>query len=200
MFNTLAAAEIVEKTKAALEANAFTVLVCANGAEAKAKALEILPAGAEVMNMTSMTLESIGLAQEIMESGKFLSVRKQLMAMDRKTQSLAMEKMRAAPEWAVGSVHAITHDGNVLIASMSGSQLPGYVAGAAHVLWIVGTHKIVSNIEEGMRRIKEHALPLENERAKKAYGVESAINKILIVNADQPGRTTIILVNEVLGF
>lgn len=101
----------------------------------------------------------------------------------------------------MGSVHAVTQDGHILIASNSGSQLPAYAYSAAHVIWVVGTQKIVKNIEEGMKRIYEYCLPLEDARAQKAYGVGSAVNKLLIVNVEKvPGRITIILVKEKLGF
>jgi hypothetical protein len=201
-WNQLASEASLKKTMAALKKNAITPLVVESGAQAKAKVLELLPAGAEVMNMTSVTLETIGVAAEIMESGRFNSVRKKLNAMDRSTQGLEMQKLGAAPEWAIGSVPAVTEEGTVLIASNTGSQLPAYAYGASHVLWVVGTQKIVKDFQAGWRRIYEHSLPLESERAKKAYGVPgSAVNKILVIHKEvQPNRITLIFVKEVLGF
>ena len=201
-FNTLPSQEIIEKTKAALEANGIQVIIADNGADAKQKALELLPQNAEVMDMTSTTLDTIGVSKEIQESEKYNSVKKKLMSMSRETQSLEMQKLGTAPEWAVGSVHAITEDGKVLIASNTGSQLAGYVYGSAHVVWVVGAQKIVKDIDEGMKRIYDYVLPLESERAHKAYGVPgSAVNKLLIINKEvTPNRLTIILVKEVLGF
>jgi len=154
------------------------------------------------MSMSSVTLDTVSISKEIQESEKYNSARKKLLSMDRRTQDLEMQKLGAAPEWAAGSVHAITEDGKVIIASQSGSQLPAYAFGSSHVIWVVGTQKIVKNIDEGMKRIYEYVLPLESERAKKAYGVPgSAVNKILIINKEaQKGRITIIFVNEVLGF
>ncbi len=191
----------IERTVSALKANGIDALVAENGDEAKRKILELLPAGAEVMDMTSTTLDTIGISKEIQDSGKFNSVRKKLFSMDRKTQSSEMRKIGSAPDWAIGSVHAVTEDGNVLIASASGSQLPAYAFGAAHVIWVVGIQKIVKNIEEGMKRIYEYSLPLESERARKAYGVPgSSVNKLLITNKEMPGRITLIFVKENLGF
>jgi hypothetical protein len=120
--------------------------------------------------------------------------------MDRKTQGREMQKIGSAPEWAVGSVHAITEDGQVLIASASGSQLPGYAFGADHIIWIAGTQKLVKNLDEGNKRLYEYVLPLENIRAMKAYGAPSSVNKLLIINKDPAKRISLILVNEVLGF
>ena len=145
-------------------------------------------------------MATISVDEEITKSGKYNSVRNKLMAMDRKTENRQMQQIGAAPEWAVGSVHAVTEEGQIMIASASGSQLPGYASGADHVIWIVGTQKIVKNIDDGFKRIYEHCLPLENERAKKVYGRPSSVNKLLIIYKDPSPRTSLIFVNEVLGF
>jgi len=201
-YTTLPSKEIIKKTILALKNNGFEAYFVNSGAEAKSKVLDQLPPGKEVMDMTSITLETINLAKEIEESGKFNSVRKRLYNMDRNTQELEMLKLGAAPEYVIGSVHAITQDGKVMVASQSGSQLPSYAYGSSKVIWVVGVQKIVKNIDEGFKRIYKHSLPLESVRAKKAYGVPgSAVNKVLIVNKEvKPRRIAIILVNEALGF
>ncbi|HLD62772.1 MAG TPA: LUD domain-containing protein, partial [Candidatus Norongarragalinales archaeon] len=106
----------VEKTIAALKQNGFDAFLVENAAEAKQKIIELIPQGAEVMTMTSATLDAEGIAKEINESGKFESVRKKLNSMDRKTQGPEMQKLGAAPDWVVGSVHAVTEDGKILVA------------------------------------------------------------------------------------
>ena len=150
-------------------------------AEAKEKVLQIIPEGAEIMNMSSVTVDSIGLAKEINESGKYDSVRNKLVAMDRKTQGPQMQKLGAAPEWVVGSVHAVTEDGKVIVASASGSQLPAYAFGSSHVIWVVGSQKIVKDLDDGMKRVYEYVFPLENERAKKVYGGQAVLTKFLFL-------------------
>lgn len=201
-YTQLASPETVEKTVAALKTNGIDAHVVQNGAEATQKLLELVPKGASVMTMTSVTLDAIGATQAINESGGYDSVRNTLMALDPKTQGGQMRAVGAAPDWTVGSVHAITEDGHVMIASASGSQLPAYAYGAGNVIWVAGTHKIVKNTQEGFTRIYDYTLPLESERAHKAYGVPgSAVNKLLVINKEmQPGRITLILVNEVLGY
>jgi len=201
-FSTVAPKETIERVMAALKRNGIEPYFVASGAEAKRKVLELLPEGAEVMNMTSVTLETIGAPAEINESGKYNAVRQKLMSMDSEKEGREMRKLGAAPDYVLGSVHAMTEEGEVLIASNTGSQLPAYVYGAGNVIWVVGSQKLVKNLEEGMRRLYEYALPLESERAKKAYGVPgSSVNKILIVNREvQPGRITVIIVGEKLGF
>lgn len=200
-FGQLATDKSINKTKDALEKNGIAVLVAENGAEAKEKVLQMIPQGAEIMNMSSVTVDSVGLAKEINESGKYNSVRNKFAKMDKKTQGQEMQKLGAAPEWVVGSVHAVTEDGKVIVVSATGSQLPAYVYGSSHVIWVVGAQKIVKDLEEGMKRINEYVFPLENERAKKAYGSGSSINKILVFNKEgTAGRITMIIVKEKLGF
>jgi len=192
----------IETAVKALNANGFSTIVVENGNAAKAKALELIPKGAEVFTATSATADAIGLTKEINESGSYDSVRNKMHKLDRNTQKKEMAMLAGAPTWVVGSVHALTEDGKALIASASGSQLPAYSYGAQHVLWIVGAQKIVKNTEEGMRRIYEYTLPLESERAKKAYGVPgSFVCKLLTMNKEiVPERITVIIVKEVLGF
>lgn len=200
-WDQLADKETITKTIEALKANGIDVRFAKTGEEARKEVFSLLPEGAEVMNMTSRTLDTLGISKKILESGKYNSVRKKLMNMDRVTQGLEMRKLGAAPEWAIGSIHAVTEDGHILIASQGGSQLPAYVYGAMHVIWVVGAQKIVKNNDEGIRRIYEHCLPLENERSEKAYGAGSAVNKILIIDREiKQSRITVILVNAVLGF
>ena len=109
-------------------------------------------------------------------------------------------KLMANPEYVIGSVHAITHRGQVLIASGSGSQLAGYAFGASHVIWVVGAQKIVRDLDEGLRRIWEYSYPLENERMQTLYGMDSFPAKILLFEGEMPGRISVLLVKEALGF
>ncbi|MGD0577205.1 MAG: LUD domain-containing protein [Candidatus Staskawiczbacteria bacterium] len=200
-FDQLATNESINKTKNALEKNGLEVLVVENGTEAKEKVLEMIPQGAEIMNMSSVTVDSIGLAKEILESGKYNAVKNKFKTMDPKKQGQEMKKMGAAPEWAIGSVHAVTEDGKVVVASATGSQLPAYAYGSSHVIWVVGSQKIVEDLDEGMKRIYEYVFPLENERAMKAYGMGSGVNKLFILNKEvSAGRITMIIVKEKLGF
>lgn len=202
-FGKLADQSIIEKTAKALTANGIETIIAENGEEAKKKALEILPEGKEVMTMTSVTLDTIGLSEEInKKDSKYKPLRDRFYAMDKATQAQDMKKLGSAPEYVIGSVHAVTEDGQILVASSTGSQLPAYAYGAINVVWVVGGQKIVRNLEEGLKRIYEYVLPLESERARKAYGVPgSSVNKILIVNKEvQSGRIKLILVKEKLGF
>lgn len=199
-FTRLASDEQVRNTVRALEAKGIHTIVCGTGKEAREYVLSLIPDGAQVYNPPSRTAEQIGLTEEILASNRFHPVRTRLNTLDRATKQAEIRKLVTTPDVVVGSVHAITEMGEVMIASASGSQLGSAAAGAGKVIWVVGTQKIVPDLDEGFRRIKEYCLPLEDERTHHAYGTSSAINKVLIVNADVPGRITIILVKQDLGF
>jgi len=200
-YTKLADNSSIEKTIKALKENNIEVFISNNSDETRKQVLKLIPERSEVMTMTSATLDATGLSTEINESGKFDSVRKKLNSMDRKTQGREMNHLGASPKFAIGSVHAVTEDGHILIASATGSQLPAYVYSAENVIFVVGINKIVKNTDEGIKRIYKHSFPLENERAMKAYGMNSMVGKILILNKEfKPGRINLIFVKEKLGF
>jgi L-lactate utilization protein LutC len=199
VYEELASDEQIERTAKALEDHGIHTIVVANGDEARAKVFELLPAEAEVFNATSRTLESLGIPAEI--NARYSSVRAKTAHLDRKTQRREITKLTAIPEYMLGSVQAVTEDGQVVMASYGGSQLAGYAVGAGHVLWVVGAQKIVPNLEEGLKRVREYSYPLEDERLLQAYGIYSGINKLLIISREAvPGRITMIIVKERLGF
>ena len=161
----------------------------------------MLPEGAEIFLGASVTLETLGIKDETDKSGRFDALRPKMFAMNRETQAREIRKLGGAPDYAAGSVQAVTEDGQVLIASNSGSQLGPYASGAGKVIWVVGAQKIVKDLNEGLRRIQEYTYPLEEEHMQQLYGVGTNINKMLIVNTElRPNRITIIIVKEELGF
>jgi len=200
-FANLASDERLQAAAAALERNGIQAVVVDSGQEARARVRKLLVDGAEVFNNTSRTLESIGVAEDIERSGRYQALRLRLYQMDREMQRREMRQLAAAPEYVVGSVHAVTDGGSLLIASASGSQLGPLVSGAEHVILVIGGQKIVADIETALRRISEYCYPLEDERARRAYGVPSGVNNVLIINRVLvPQRVTAILVKEILGF
>ncbi len=202
-WDKLASDQHIKKTIDTLKQNGIEALVVDTAQKAKDEVLKRIPKGAEVMTMTSVTLDAIGIPKEINESGKYNSVRKKLMSMDRATQSLEMNKLGAAPEYAIGSVHAVTQDGKALIASNTGSQMSAYVYASPHVIWVVSTQKIVENLEGGIKRIYDYILPLESKRLQKVFGPQfkSNVSKLFIINREvKPGRVTLIFVKQKLGF
>ena len=101
----------------------------------------------------------------------------------------------------MGSVHAVTETGSLVVASGTGSQLPGYAGGAARVIWVVGAQKVVPDLPAALRRVEDHCLPLESARTQAAYGSPSAVNRLLVLNAElSPGRGTVLLLRQAIGF
>jgi YkgG family uncharacterized protein len=200
-FSRVASEQQIRAVAIALERSGITATVVDSGEEARAAVRSMLPVRAEVYNNTSRTLEVIGVAEDIERSGLYQPLRPRLYRMDREMQGREMRQLSAAPDWVVGSVHAVTEEGALLIASATGSQLGPIVSGAGHVILVIGGQKIVPDFNTGLRRLYEYCFPLEDQRAREAYGVPSGVNNVLVINrATRPGRITAILVNESLGF
>jgi hypothetical protein len=202
-FTQLASEQQIERTMQALQAHGIRVVVCETSEQARTSVLDLIPDGAAVYDSPSRTLEAIGLCEQIEHATHFQSVRAQGSTLDHVTQRNEIRKLIAAPDVLVGSVHAVTEAGEVLIASASGSQLSAAACGAGLVIWVVGTQKLVGTLEDGLRRIRDYCLPLESERVQQVYGQgqPSAVNKLLTINAEhEPGRITMVLVKQQLGF
>ena len=177
------------------------MLRAASAAEAKRVVLGLIAEGSEVNHGASTSLDVAGITEEIDHSGRYEAIRPRTWSMDRQTQADEIRRLNSGPDVMLGSVHAVTETGSLMAASMGGSQLGPYVSGAGRVILVVGTQKIVSDLEEGLRRINDYAFPLEDARAQAAYGIHSAVNKVLIINREiTPGRITVVFVDEVLGF
>lgn len=199
-WTTIPNQDVITKTIRSLQENGIDAEYVATASEAKEKILAAVPEGSQVMTMTSTTMDQLGTYEVINESGKYDAVRTKLS--DPSVDQLEKNRLGAAPEYSMGSVHAITEDGHLFIASNTGSQLAAHVYGASHVVLAAGAHKIVTDDGEALTRIREHTLPLESERAHKAYGVPgSFISKLLTINKEvKPNRIKLFIIGEVLGF
>ena len=200
-YAALASEASLQTTATRLTENGMTAHIVNSGADARRLALELIPDDAEVFTATSQTLDELGLPGAIEASTRLRSVRSVLGEMDMATQWHEMRALGARPDVIVGSVHAVTEQGEVVVASASGSQLGPYASGAGKVIWIVGSQKIVPTLDDAMRRVEEYALPLEDARVRLAYGQGSFIGKVLtFYKESMPGRVNVILVKEKLGF
>jgi LUD domain len=191
----------LERAAAALRSHGFTVEILDDAAAARARVRDLIPEGASVFTAASETLRLSGIDADINTSGRYQAIKPQTLAMDRVTAADGIRRLRAAPDVAVGSVHAVTETGSLVAASGTGSQLPAYAGGAARAIWIAGAQKVVPDLPAALRRAEEHCLPLESARTQAAYGSPSAINRLLILNAEpHPGRGTVLLLREAIGF
>ncbi|MFD4526324.1 LUD domain-containing protein [Streptomyces sp. NPDC058470] len=200
-FTEPASAERLERVAAALRANGFAAEILDDAAEARARIKDLVPEGAGVLTGASETLRLSGIDEDINAGGRYDAIRPRVLAIDRATGADEIRRLVAGPDFVVNSVAAVTETGSLVLASGSGSQLPANAGGAAHAVWIVGAQKVVPDLSTALRRIEEHALPLENARAQAVYGMPSAVNRLLILNAEpRPGRGTVLLLREAIGY
>ena len=199
-FTTLPDEATIASVVTALEEHGFSVEVVDDLDAARQTVLARIPHGSSVMTNTSVTLADAGIADAINDGGPYDSARNQMFALDFATQAQEMKAIGGQPDYALGSVHAVTHDGTLVIASASGSQLASYAWGAANVIFVVGAQKLVPTLEAAHERIYQHSLVLEDARAIAAYGQHSSVGKVLEIHQELPGRIHIVLVRQVAGF
>jgi hypothetical protein len=199
-FTALPDDHALSATIVALEEHGFSVEVADDLDAAREAVLARIPHGSSVMTNTSVTLADAGIVDAINDSGRYESARNKMFALDFATQAQEMKAIGGQPDYALGSVHAVTHDGTLVIASASGSQLASYAWGAANVIFVVGAQKLVPTLEAAHQRIYRHSLKLEDTRAIAAYGQHSQVGKILEIHQELPGRIHIVLVRQVAGF
>ncbi len=201
LFATPVPAQRLDRAATALRAHGFTVEILDDAASARSRVSDLIPDGASVFTPASETLRRSGIDADINASGRYQALKPRVLAMDRATRADDIRRLTAVPDVVVGSVAALTETGSLVVASASGSQLPAYAGGAAHAIWIVGAQKVVPDLNTALHRVEDYALPLESARARLAYGRPSAINRLLILNAEpQPGRGTVLLLHEAIGF
>jgi acyl-CoA hydrolase len=199
-FTRLPGEQTLAATVTALEEHGFSVEVADDLEAARKAVLARIPQGSSVMANTSVTLAETGIADAINDGGPYESARSKMLALDFATQAQQMKAIGGQPDYALGSIHAVTRDGTLVIASASGSQLASYAWGAANVIFVAGAQKLVPTLEEAHQRIYQHSLKLEDARAQAVYGQHSQVGKILEIHQEMPGRIHIVLIRQVVGF
>jgi acyl-CoA hydrolase len=200
-FTTVPDEHALQASVVALEKHGFSVELVGDLDAAREAVLARIPNGSSVMTNTSVTLAETGIADAINDAGgRWESARNKMFALDFATQAQEMKAIGGQPDYARGSVHAVTRDGTLVIASASGSQLASYAWGAANVIFVVGAQKLVPTLEAAHQRIYQHSLPLEDARAQAAYGQHSQVGKILEIHQELPGRIHVVLIRQRVGF
>ncbi|MGW2719213.1 nuclear transport factor 2 family protein [Streptomyces sp. NPDC001492] len=200
-FADPASPEQLERAAAALRANGFAAEILDDAVAARVRIKDLVPEGARVLTGASETLRLSGIDEDINAGGRYDAIRPRVLGIDRATGADEIRRLVAAPDFVVNSVAALTETGSLVLASGSGSQIPANAGGAGHAVWIVGAQKVVPDLSTALRRVEEHALPLEDARARAVYGMPSAVNRLLILNAEpRPGRGTVLLLRQAIGF
>jgi len=199
-FTALPDDQALAATVIALEEHGFSVEVVDDLDAAREAVLARIPHGSSVMTNTSVTLQETGIADAINDGGPYESARNKMFALDFATQVQDMKAIAGQPDYALGSVHAVTRDGTLVIASASGSQLASYAWGAANVIFVIGAQKLVPTLDEAHQRIYQHSLKLEDARAQAAYGQHSSVGKVLEIHQELPGRIHVVIIRQPVGF
>jgi acetolactate synthase regulatory subunit len=198
-FSTPADPVRLERAADALRERGFVVHLVETAADARKAVLDLVPRDRTVFTATSETLRIAGIAADIDESGDFRSVR--ALAGDTGEDVYARIRLGATPDVVVGSVHAVTEDGLLVVGSASGSQFAPYASGARKAIWVVGSQKVVPDLDSALRRLRTYSLPKEWRRLREAYGQASFLGKILIIEREAlPERGVVVLVREEIGF
>lgn len=204
-YNTLASKDSIVKTVDALSKKGFSPTVIESGAEALAFLKTAIPHGASIMNGSSRTLEQIGFV-DYLKAGQHGWDNLHALILAEKDPVAQARKRREAliSDYYLGSVHALSETGEMIIASNTGSQLPHIVYSSPNVVFVVGAQKIVPSVEAGQRRLREHVVPLEEEHMQQKYKVSTALNKEFIFHGENVAftgrRVQVVIVNEKLGF
>ena len=203
-FSQLASEESIQKAKAGLQERGLAVFVVNDGFEAFKKIKELIPSGASVMNGTSVTLEQIGYIKYLAEGNHgWNNLKEKMLAEKDPVKQKTMRKQNVISDYYLGSVHALCETGEFIVASNSGSQLPHIAYTSPNLIFVVGAQKIVKDLPEGLQRLKEYVVNLEDQHMKDLYGSGTTLSKILVFNKEDPRhqrKLQMIIVKESLGF
>lgn len=203
-FDALVDEQSIKKATENLKKHNIETIVVNTGKEAHDKVLELIPKGVSVMNGSSRTLEQVGFIEHLKTGDHGWDNQHETILTEKDPSKQAdLRKQALLADYYLGSVHAVTEEGEFIVASNTGSQLPHIVFSSANLIFIVGIQKIVSNLSEAFERLNKYVVPLEDENMKQKYGVNTQVNKIVVFKNENPtmGRkVTMILVKEKLGF
>jgi hypothetical protein len=199
-FMVAADEEMLGSAAEGLRSRGFKVEVLDDVEAARTRIAELVPDGDSVFTATSETVRTSGIEADLNASGRYDAIKPRVTAMDRATQAEEIRRLMSCPDVVVGSVAAVTETGSMVAASSTGFQIPAYAAGAGQVILVVGAQKIVPDLETAMERLESYVLPLEDERSLAAYGVHSAMNRVLVFNGEPFGRVTVLLLRRTIGY
>ena len=200
LFTTAASEETLQRLVAKLKERNIEGLIVDNGDDARKLVQEKLPKGAEVHSGKSKTLQEAGIFDLIQNPDEYNALRSRYLKMDRQTQGREIRKLIASPDFMLGSVNAVTEDGILVDTSATGSQLGPYAGTAGKVILVVGSQKIVHDLETALRRVREYVLPWEDAQVRQVMPIGSFVGKILIIEREWvAGRMEVILVRKPIG-
>ena len=199
-FATAVSEEIVQRVAQRIRERNIEVIVVDDGEQARKIVLERIPEGAEVHSAKSQTLKDAGIFDIINDESRYDAIRPRYLKMDRKTQAREIRKLISAPDYMLGSVNAITEEGILVLTSASAGQIGPYASTAGKVILVVGSQKIVPDLETALKRIHEYVLPWEDAQLRQVLNIGSFVGKTLLIEREGvEGRMTVILVKQPIG-
>ena len=200
VFAVPASEETIQRVAQRIRERNIEVVVVDDGDQARKEVLERLPEGAEVHSAKSQTLKDAGIFDTIHDECRYDALRPRYLKMDRKTQAREIRKLIAAPDFMLGSVNAVTEEGILVVTSASAGQMGPYASSAGKVILVVGSQKIVPDLETALRRIHDYVLPWEDTQVRQVLNMGSFIGKTLLIEREWvDGRMTVILVRQPIG-
>ena len=186
---------------AALEKNNVTVIRVKDSVAALEKIKELIPPGSEVMNGSSTTLIEIGYEDFMNGQHNWRDLHRAIISENDERTRNDLRRRSIISEYFLSGVNAIAQTGQILACDASGSRVGAWPFGAQNLILVSGVNKIVPTLQDALKRIWDYAYPLEDARAKRVYGTPSQIGKcVILAKEGRPGRTTLILIDEVLGY
>ncbi len=200
-WNAIPSDQVIDKTVEALKKRQVQVLVVNNRSEALAKLKEIIPAGASVMTGGSTTLDQIGFTALLKSKNhRWRNLKDAIFTEKDPAKQSELRRQAILADYYIASIQAIAQTGEVLNCDATGTRTGPYAYGPKQVIWVAGAQKIVTNLDQAFRRMWEHCVPLEDQRMKSIGYPGTTVSRILIYEKADPGRITLILVKEKLGF
>lgn len=192
----------VAEAIAGLQARNFNPVLVEDCEAALEKLKQLIPSGAGVVTGASTTLEEIGFIEFLKtETHPWNNWKDRILCERDPTKRLELRRTATTSDYFLGSVQAITRDGVVLACDATGSRQGAYIYGARHVIWVVGLNHLVSDLDSGFRRLREHCLPLQGAAMRRSGAPGSYIGKIVVYERErQQRRITTLLVRAVLGY
>ncbi|GJJ68207.1 hypothetical protein EMPS_00553 [Entomortierella parvispora] len=204
-YSKPASPERIAAAKAGLEANGFKVHIANGKGEAFATLKSLIPAGASLNNAHSTSLEEIGFITYLKGETPWNNVHATLLAeKDPAKQGELRRTIGSTVDYYLTSLAAVTEDGLLVHGDWSGSKVGGVAFGAANVIVLVGSNKIVKDEAEARARAFDFTLKVESARVRDVYGAPNSefanFEVIRKVNPFNPNRIQVVIVNDALGY
>jgi L-lactate utilization protein LutC len=204
-FDTLATKEQVDTTIEALKTRGIAGECLETKEEALARLQVLIPAGASLSTGASLTLKEIGFEALLLSgSHPWKNLKAEYLAEKDPARQALLRRQSVLADYYLGSVHAVSETGEVVIASMTGSQISPYAYAARNVIWVVGAQKITGSLDEAIRRTREYVYPHEDKRMRDSSGgkMGSMVGKLLIFEREAPflnRKISLLFVRQIVG-